>query len=155
MCCGEHWVLELWWISPQYLLFELACLGRAQDLAVRKPVSVRQAVCPFPSFSGGQSPYGREVGGRFSTNGEICFKINIQKGFGESWQELLRCYKLKYFLCFTSTEVNGKSKFYQAHNLDSCTWFIVNFGELWQVAWVTEKKQSTEECRAKRLSSKN
>lgn len=54
--------------------------------------------------------------------------------------------------CVTSA-VSGKSKFYQAHKPNSCTWFIVNFGELWQVAVVTEKKQSTERCREKRLSS--
>lgn len=63
-------------LSSVSSLFELACSGRAQNLAIEKPVSVRQTVPAFSSFSEGQSPYSRVVGGRFSTNSEFCFKIN-------------------------------------------------------------------------------
>lgn len=58
-------------LSFESSLFGLACLGGAQNLAVRKPGSVRQAVSAFSSFSEGQSPYSRKVEGRFSTNGVL------------------------------------------------------------------------------------
>lgn len=44
-----------------------------------------------------------------------------------------------------SLAVSGKSKFCQAHSLNSCTWLIVNFGELWQVAVVTEKNRAQKD----------
>lgn len=128
-------------LSSVSSFFELACLGRTQNLAVGKPVSVRQAVSAFSSFSEGQSPYSRQVGGRFSTNGEFHFKTTERL-----WGKLTRtsgCYKSKYFLCSTCTAVSGKSKFCRTHNLNCCTWFTVNFGEFCQVVVVTKKTQKT------------
>lgn len=118
-------------------LFGPACLRRAQNLALGKPVSVRQAVSAFSSFSEGHSPYSREVGGGFFTNGEFCFKIN-RRALEKVDKNFLDATNQNTFS--VTSAVSGKSKFYQVHNPNSCTWFIVNFGELWQVSVVTEKK---------------
>lgn len=105
-------------LSSVSSLFELACLGRAQNLAVMKSVSVRWAVSAFSSFSEGQCPYSREVRGRFSTDGEFCFKIN-KRALGKVDNNFLDATNQNTFCVSLAQQVSGKSKLCQADKFNS------------------------------------